>query len=177
LVETQAVLTAELDPADVEWLQSRRGRLAEDARRMTGGHVEMRAEGMALILPAERAWSAVATVEWPRATASSWVALLLLDAAVARARTHGWVDDRGFARIPSGTVSDLAARLHAERHRHLTKDMRDDPALVRSVAEDTLQDVGILRVDDDGAWELLPTAARYRDPDVVLAGADRGDET
>lgn len=175
LVETQTVLTVDLSPEEHEWLQPRRGRLADDARRMTGGVVEVRHEGMILILPPERPWSGDATVDWPRPTAASWVALLLLDAVVVEARSNGRID-HGVARIPSRTVDELADQLHVERRRHLTKDLRADATLIRVVAEATLGDVDVVRVEDGGDWLVVPPAARYRDPTIVTSGAGGGDE-
>lgn len=174
LVETQALLYAELTPDDAEWARTKRAKLVEDAVRMTGGIVESRSEGIVLTLRPERSTSPAATVDWPRPTTAAWVALLLADSAMKRGQDEGLIGDDGVCRISSAEVDHLAHDLHHERRRHLTKDLADNPGLLRSSAEETLRDVGTLRITAQGDWHLRPTAARYRNPNVVVGEPHQG---
>lgn len=173
LLETQAVLYADLTDDEREWLRTRRARVVDDAVRMTGGIVEIRAEGLLLILPPTTAATSDATVPWPRANTPSWVALLLVDAAIATARDH--VDEDGVLCVPSDEVDLLAGLLHEERRNQLTRELREDAARLRPLAETTLIDAGLLDVVD-GDWRLLPTAARYREPLILVGGTAEDDE-
>jgi uncharacterized protein (TIGR02678 family) len=174
LLETPALLYADLPPSDAEYARNRRSQLAAAVAEMTGGTVETRAEGMVLVLPPERATSAAATVDWPRAATVSWVALLLADAAMRGDRDAVGAD--GVRSVPSEVIAGLADELHAQRYAALTKDLRGDPLALRDVAERVLVDAGVLRLDDDGSWRLLPAAARYRDPAVVATAGRLFDE-
>jgi uncharacterized protein (TIGR02678 family) len=171
LVETQALLVAELTPAERAVWPKVQHLVCRDAETMTGGTAEARAEGVVLILPPDRRSSAAATVDWPRAATSSWVALLVLDAAVqlvtsADAGAAGAVDDVGVAHLPDEAVEQICAAIHERWHDYLTKALKADASEVRTAAETELVDVGLLTVTAEG-WQLAPSAARYRAPTVT----------
>ncbi len=164
LVESTVLLYADLHPADAEYARTQRSWLAGQATDMTGGAVEMRAEGLLLRLRDDSPAAAEATPAFPAATAGSWFALKMLDAAI---KTGPAPDDVGRVNLSSAAVDAIAAHLHAEHHRALTRALADSPGRIRVVAEDLLAGLGLLRVGGDAGWTLLPTAARYRDPKAV----------
>jgi uncharacterized protein (TIGR02678 family) len=105
LLETPVLLFDDLDPADADYARNQRVQLAHAVVEMTGGHVQMRDEGMLLVLPPDRPASFAATLDWPRATAASTLTLLLLDRVLAA--VHGEVE----AVLPSPAVDEVTAGL------------------------------------------------------------------
>jgi uncharacterized protein (TIGR02678 family) len=156
LVETPAVLYAELGPGDAGSLRAVRDLRSSEAAGLIGGHVEARAEGLALIIDDEP--RSPLTADWPGDSLAGWVSLRLAGAA-----------DRAGQRRPDGTVTltsaqvdEQASALHAAHHQDLTGALRDDPAAVRAAAEQQLVPLGLIRVGADGGWVLSPVAGRYR---------------
>ncbi|SHI82398.1 TIGR02678 family protein [Tessaracoccus bendigoensis DSM 12906] len=164
LVETQGILVDELPEDEQQYLWGQRTRLASLAGEMTGGTVEIRSDLILLVLPADRELPASVYLDFPSATARDWVALRLLD-DVAR------VTDGGTPTCPQDRVAGLARELHASQGRYLTKAMQDLPDLVLSAAEARLRDLGLLRVQPDGAWQLTPLAGRFRGADLAQPAA------
>lgn len=162
LVETPAVLYADLPPDDAETLRSQRGLRASDAAVITGGRVEARTEGLVLVLTDDERPATVA--DWPRARAADWVALLMADLA----GRHGTLGPDGRVDLTGRQVDEVVDDLTAWRGEYMSKAQRADPSVVRADAEQGLRELGLLRVHDDGAWTLLPVAARYRDPDQKI---------
>ena len=165
LLETQSVTYADLDADDLQYLVGQRSRLAHQAAEMTGGVVELRADGMLLVLPSDEPHSAQATVGFPAVSARAWVALRLLDDAVAASVAES--DRPGMRCCPAAVVDDLARRVHTQAGTRLTQELREGPATIRGAAEAELTEAGLLHVTD-GAWLLRPAAARYRDADLTM---------
>ncbi len=165
LAETPAVLYAEMTPEDAEALRATRGLWSKDAMDLTGGIVEPRAEGLVLILPDEP--PSPGTVDWPRAAASAWIALLMADLA-GRAGTR---QPDGTVVLSDAEVDDVAEDLHRWQGAYMTKALREDPAKVRPEAESELRYLGLLRTPPEGGWVLSPVAGRYRDPEIVRGDA------
>lgn len=159
LVETQGIFVAELPADEQHYLVGQRSRLASLAEEMTGGTVEVRADLILLVLPADRALPASIQLDFPSATAKDWVALRLLD-DVARAAS----DDTHTC--PRDRVVALAHELHASQGKYLTKALQDAPDQVLGAAEGRLRDLGLLRILPEGAWQLTPLAARFRGADL-----------
>ncbi|NUK32291.1 DUF2398 family protein [Streptomyces lunaelactis] len=160
LIETPALMYADLSEDDATYARAVAGRLAEAARTMTGGTVEVRAEGLVLILPPDHPWAGDATLDWPKTAAPAWIALMLCDAAGAT----GERTDTGAVLLLSHQVDALAATLHTQHYTELTDTFRQRPEQIRPTAEATLRDAGLLEIDSSGNWTLKPAAARYRDP-------------
>ena len=174
LVEDTALLYADLHPLDAEYARGQRSWLAGHAADMTGGTVEMRAEGMLLRIPPDRPASAAATVQFPAATATPWFALKLLDAA-----TSGRLPDESGQIGLSGTdVETVAERVYQDNYGALTKMMKESPARMLHAAQQVLLGAGLIRQTSAG-WTMLPVAARYRDPKAVWTPAldDFGDDS
>ncbi len=161
LVETQGLLLADLSPEDRGYWQSQRQLLLRRATEMIGGTAELREEGVVIILPPDGPWSKNATVNFPSATADSWVALALLDAAASQGRTM--VGGLTVVAWESSAVDAEATALHARLGDRLTTALRAGPEAIRDAAERELADAGLIRVTDDGDWQVLAFAGRYRD--------------
>jgi uncharacterized protein (TIGR02678 family) len=156
LVETPAVLYADLAEDDAAALRATRGLWSSEAAHLTGGHVEARAEGLTVIIDDEP--PSPVTSDWPGASRAGQVSLLLAEAA-----------GRAGERQPDGTVTltsdqadEQASAVHAAHQPDLAGPLRDDPAAVRAAAEQQLAALGLLRVRPDGGWVLSPVAGRYR---------------
>jgi hypothetical protein len=156
LVETPAVLYADLAEDDAAALRATRGLRSSEAAQLTGGHVEARAEGLIVIMDDEP--PSPVTSDWPGASAAGRVSLLVAEAA-----------GRSGERQPDGTVvltgdqaDEQASVVQAIHQGELPGPLRDDPAAVRSAAEEQLTALGLLRVRPDGGWVLSPVAGRYR---------------
>jgi hypothetical protein len=159
LVETPAVLYAELSQGDAGSLRATRGLRSSEAGRLTGGQVEARTEGLILIIDDEP--RSPLTSDWPGDSPAGWVSLALAGAA-GRA---GQRQPDGTVTLTSGQVDEQASLLHAARQGDLTGSLRDDPAAVRAAAEQRLVPLGLVRIGPDGGWVLSPAAGRYRPTD------------
>ncbi len=164
LVEDTALLYADLHPLDAEYARGQRSWLAGQAADMTGGIVEIRAEGMLLRLPGDRATTPAVTPVFPAATAGRWFALKVLEALAA----DGATDESGRIVLTGEEVDAAVARVYAASFRALTKELRESPARLRSVTGRILSGLGLIRPGGDG-WIVLPVAGRYRDPRAVWA--------
>jgi hypothetical protein len=162
LLEDTALLYADLHPLDGEYARGQRSWLAGHATDMTGGTVEIRAEGMLLRLPPDRTSSAAATVQFPAATATPWFALKFLEAA-----TSGRLpDESGQMQISRTDVQAVAERVYQDNYGALTKVMKESPARMLGIAQQVLLGTGLIRETSAG-WAVMPVAARYRDPKAV----------
>jgi uncharacterized protein (TIGR02678 family) len=155
LVETPAVLYAELAEDDAAALRATRGLRSSEAANLTGGHVEARAEGLTVIIDDEP--PSPVTSDWPRGDAGR-VSLLLI-AAAGRA---GERQPDGTVTLTSDQADEQASAVQAAQQDSLGGPLRDDPAAVRAAAEQQLAALGLLRVRPDGGWVLSPVAGRYR---------------
>ena len=162
LVEDTALLFADLHPLDAEYARGQRSWLAGQAADMTGGIVEIRAEGMLLRLPEDRLTSSAVTPTFPAAVAGSWFALKVLDAATAGAEPG----ESGRITLTSGQVEAVVTRVYTGNFGALTNAVKESPARLRSVVEGILAGLGLIRKAGDG-WVILPVAGRYRDPKAV----------
>lgn len=157
LVEDTALLYADLHPLDAEYARAQRSWLAGQAADMTGGAVEIRAEGMLLRLPDDRAVSSAVTPPFPAATAGRWFALKVLDAATAGRDP----DESGRVMLTGAQVDAVLARVYADNFQALTKELRESPARLRPAVQPILAGLGLVRADGDG-WAVLPVAGRFR---------------
>lgn len=162
LVEDTALVFADLHPLDADYARSQRSWLAGQCAEMTGGTVEMRAEGMLLRLPDDAEYSARAIPVFPAANAPSWFALKILEAALWAAAP----DENGQVHLRNEQVDAIAVRAYADHRRALTKALADSPDRLRAAAEHILGGLGLIRVSDAG-WTVLPVAGRYREARAV----------
>ncbi len=158
LVEDPVVLLEDLEEADRAYFLSQRARLEERASEATGLAVERRAEGTALIAT-DRTMSDIA---FPTNATVKQVALLLCDVLVER-------DD-------AAVVSEEAVREHVRALlvRHGEHWQRDpgDPVQVARLTRDAITVLCALDLASEEADGVrpLPLAARFRSPDVRVAG-------
>jgi uncharacterized protein (TIGR02678 family) len=169
LVEDTALLYADLHPLDAEYARGQRSWLAGQAADMTGGIVEIRAEGMLLRLPEDRLTTSAVTPAFPAATAGRWFALKVLDACAA----EGGPDQSGRITLSGAQVDRVTERVYAAHFRALTMEVKESPARLRSVVERILAGLGLIRTSGD-VWIILPVAGRYRDPKAVWEPALEG---
>lgn len=165
LVEDTALLYADLHPIDAEYARGQRSWLAGQAIDMTGGIVEIREEGMLLLLPEDRLTTSAVTAAFPATTAAPWFALKILDAATA----EGVPDDNGRITLADEHVDAVAARVYMDNFRALTTALRESPARLRAAVEPILTGLGLIRpvMPAGGGWVILPVAGRYRDSKAV----------
>lgn len=167
LVETQALHPLELEDGERAYLTNQRHRLVAQAEEMTGGIVEVRSDALVLVLPSDKALPSELIVRFPEATAADWVALALLDGAIAVSEP---AQVPGRRCCPAAEVVAVAARIHAEYGPRLTVSLREGPDAVRLAAERRLVDSGLVTITSTSDWIIAPEAARYRNAD--LAGGE-----
>jgi uncharacterized protein (TIGR02678 family) len=171
LVETPAVLYADLAEDDAAALRATRGLRSGEAAHLTGGHVEARAEGLTVIIDDEP--PSPVTSDWPGASRAGRVSLLLAEAAGRAGErqpdgtvvlTSDQADEQASAVQASAVQASAvqASAVQAACRPDLDGPLRDDPAAVRAAAEQQLTALGLLRVRPDGGWVLSPVAGRYR---------------
>jgi uncharacterized protein (TIGR02678 family) len=165
LVEDTALLYADLHPLDADYARAQRSWLTGQAADMTGGVVEVRAEGMLLRLPDDRPTSSPVTPMFPAATAGRWFALKVLDAATGGG-ADGARDEFGRITLTGPQVDAVVTHVYTENFGALTKALGESPTRLRSGVEPILTGLGLIRKGDDG-WIVLPVAGRYRDPKAV----------
>ncbi|MFF2840641.1 DUF2398 family protein [Paenarthrobacter sp. NPDC057981] len=170
LVETPALLYADLPPDEAELARGQRGLRAGEAIGLIGGSIEARAEGLVWI---SREDECPATVVWPTARTESWAALMVAD----KAGRDGHHDDDGFVHLASSEVEDILEDLTEWKGHLFRVDLRNDPTQLRIAVEDTLRWLDLLRTDADGSWHLSPVTGRYRDPELVepMPGPEQAD--
>ena len=159
LVEDTALLYADLHPLDAEYARGQRSWLAGQAADMTGGTVEIRAEGMLLRLPEDRLSTSAVTSCVPGrdrcgAGSPSRFSTPAPPKAARRVRP-----DHAQRRAGRGVTE----RVYTDNFGALTMEIKESPARLRSVVERILVGLGLIRMTGDG-WIILPVAARYRDP-------------
>jgi uncharacterized protein (TIGR02678 family) len=161
LVEDTALLYADLHPADADYARGQRSWLASQAVEMTGGVVEMRAEGLLLRLPDDHAAYSRAVVAFPVASAPSWFTLKALETAINRGPDP---DPDGRVHLAASAVAELAQSLYTDHKAALTEALTGSATRLLSTVEGNLVGLGLIRVGADGSWTLLPPAGRFRDP-------------
>ena len=161
LLEDTALLYGDLHPEDADYARAQRSSLAAAVAEMTGGTVEIRAEGMLLRLPDDSPPGLV--VAFPGNKRSSWFALNILDAAIAAGPPP---DAVGRVAVASAVVDELIAEVTARYAEALTDELRGGVGRLRTAVEPILQTVGLVRVSPGREWIIQPTAARFRNPRV-----------
>ncbi len=151
LIELPVCLMSDLTDGERAYLTAQRQRLLAWCREMTGWAVEQRAEGLALIPPDESGTDR----PFPRMRADHFGALLVLDRLLGRATVD--------AHDLLAAATDVAGR----HPKAMTAAFRDDPAQLADATAVILAELDLLRADGE-AWRVMPAAARFRNPKVVL---------
>lgn len=172
LVEQPAVYYDELDPVEAQVMGEQRTVLAARLERLTGGQVEDRAEGLALIDADVTGRSRLgAALAWPGHgnvgnIAAAYLARLL-DTARATTDTHDATPSSRDGVVVGCRVGQAAAGeawdqvLTAYQDRLATRWAADHDRL-RHAATAALADLGLIVVDPGGGLVVRPLAARFR---------------
>jgi uncharacterized protein (TIGR02678 family) len=152
LTET-ALYYDELAEDERDYARQRRTRIREELERLTGGTLECRSEGQALVgLPAAD--------PFPAGGAVAQAALLFGSELVMAATTSS---TGAVERIVTALDADAAwYRVTAAYAGRFTAEYRAEPERLRTEAMSLLQRLGLLRRREDGAVLVRPALARYR---------------
>jgi uncharacterized protein (TIGR02678 family) len=162
LTEDPVLLLSELDDDERAYFIGQRARLEAAVTAATGYPVERRAEGSALISDGRE----FTDVPFPTNATVKQVALLLCDALAN-------VTPRG--ELSAEAVRDAAHALVRQHGEHWSRDA-EDPAQVSALAQaaaEVLLACGLASRTDLGGLRPSPLAARFRQPVVRRAGAQR----
>lgn len=143
----------ELPPDEAEFARGRRTRIREELERLTGGELECRSEGQALIgLPSAEGFPAGGAV--PQAALVYGSELAVLD---------GQLEAGSAGRVVATSDTDGAwARVLARYQGRFTAEYRSDPDRLRTEAVDLLARLDLAHARPDGAMLVRPAMARYR---------------
>jgi uncharacterized protein (TIGR02678 family) len=175
LLEEPVLYLADLEAAELAYLQSQRHRLVRLATDATGLEVEVRREGLALL----DAGGVLTDETFPASGTAAHAALLLGEFLTGSARGSG--RDEAPTAVDRTTVPRAAIRteLEALRRRYgrsWAKQYRDDDGLDRLLHEalERLAAMGLVREHPEGV-EPLPALARFTSEDAAAAAeADHG---
>jgi uncharacterized protein (TIGR02678 family) len=169
IVTEPVVSLADLDPAELAHFRHRRTRIVRDLEQLTGGRVEVRAEGVLLVDDGDLSGEA-----FP-GTGTETQAALLWSTALVGAAAPVPASDVGLAPSPWLRVSEEAAAatwqtvVDGYRSRFRTE-YREEPARLRVAVEQLLGRFGLLRVVD-GTLYCHAALARYRPEHPASGGA------
>jgi uncharacterized protein (TIGR02678 family) len=162
LLTEPALYYDELPEPEREYARQRRTRIREELERLTGGVLECRAEGQALLgLPA--------ATPFPGASSVAHAALLFGGELVlsATSDTDTDTDDSRAGSplgrfVPAATADAAWRRVTAAYLRRFTAEYRDDPARLRRHASALLDRLDLVHTRPDGSLLVRPAMARYR---------------
>lgn len=145
----------ELPPAERDYARQRRTRIKEELERLTGGTLECRAEGQALV--------GVAAAEPFPAGGAVAQAALLLGSELAVAAGESAPTAGSVARVVLAPECDAAwRRVVAAYGGRFTSEYRAEPARLRAEAMAFLERLDLAARRDDGSVQVRPALARYR---------------
>lgn len=154
LLTEPALYYDELPEAEREYARQRRTRIREELERLTGGVLECRAEGQALL-------GVPAATPFPGTSSVAHAALLFGGELVQSAD-----DDRAessVGRFVPAVTADAAWRgVVAAYIRRFTAEYRDDPDRLRRHASALLDRLDLVHTRPDGSALVRPAMARYR---------------
>jgi uncharacterized protein (TIGR02678 family) len=174
LVESPVLSLSDLTEEQAEWWRRNRNRERDWFSDRLGLELELRAEGALAVDPDEE----LTDLAFPGTGSARHLALLWLERLVAEARDGARtadLPDRVWRRLPADVVDSAAADVLAEWGAGLKREHREDPAKARAEAAQVLVGVGLVRVDDDGAWWVHAAAARYAARPVLTAASPSGE--
>jgi uncharacterized protein (TIGR02678 family) len=160
LVESPVLSVDSLTEEQAEWWRRNRNREREWFADRLGLQIELRAEGAVGIDPEGE----LTDVEFPGGGSGRHLALLLLEALVARLRPdarEAAAPERVWRRVEQREVTAVAAEVMAEWGAGLKREHRENADLAFAEARQVLVDVGLVRAEPDGGWLVHAAAARY----------------
>jgi uncharacterized protein (TIGR02678 family) len=159
LLELPALLYADLTDAEASYLTSQRSRLLSWCTQMTGWAVELRREGIALIVTDENETD----LEFPRNKTLDFLAINILDVLLRQFPTG--------SAFTESAVRRAAADVRGRYPRAQTKEISSDVQAARKSIE-VLSALDLIRPGEaEDTWTLMPPAHRYRNPKVDTVGA------
>jgi uncharacterized protein (TIGR02678 family) len=170
LVESPVLSVDTLTEEQAEWWRRGRNREREWFADRLGLQVELRAEGAVGIDPDGE----LTDVEFPGGGSGRHLALLLLEALVARLRPgarEAAAPERVWRRVEPGDVTAVAAEVMAEWGAGLKREHRENADLAFAEARQVLVDFGLVLAEPDGGWLVHAAAARYAVSASLAAGA------
>ncbi|TWF75656.1 uncharacterized protein (TIGR02678 family) [Pseudonocardia hierapolitana] len=173
VVESPILSVDALTEEQTEWWRRGRNREREWFADRLGLQVELRAEGAVAIDPDGE----LTDVEFPAGGSGRHLALLLLEALVARLRPgarEAAAPERVWRRADPELVAAVSAEVIAEWGAGLKREHRENTEHAVTEARQVLVDFGLVRVEPDGGWLLHAAAARYA-VTATLAGDGQGD--
>ncbi|MCK2245204.1 MULTISPECIES: DUF2398 family protein [unclassified Crossiella] len=171
LLEDTALLYGDLHPDDADYARAQRSSLAAAAAEMSGGTVEVRAEGLLLRLPQD--CPAGMVLAFPGSKRSAWFALNILDGVLTAGPSP---DGAGRITVTSEVIDQVTAEVRIRCAEALTEDLRGGTGSLRTAVEPILQALGVVRISANKGWTVLPTAARFRNPRLSYQPALPTDE-
>jgi uncharacterized protein (TIGR02678 family) len=160
LIESPVLSVDSLTEEQAEWWRRNRNREREWFADRLGLQVELRAEGAVGIDPEGE----LTDVEFPGGGSGRHLALLLLEALVARLRPgarEAAAAERVWRRVEPDEVTAVAAEVMAEWGAGLKREHRENADVAFAEARQVLVDFGLVRVEPDGGWLVHAAAARY----------------
>ena len=169
MVECPVVLLLDLPEAERAWLRQSQRREAQLLQENFGLRLEIRAEGVAALDPADE----LTDIYFPRDGTVAQAALLTLSTLVDMAGGPG--ADSAVAPIPQGTIEELVASLADCHRRSWAKDYVARPDRLAEDVEELLIDTGLVVRGEGGELQLRAVAARYA-PEPVQRVCGGGSE-
>jgi uncharacterized protein (TIGR02678 family) len=160
LVESPVLSVDSLTEEQAEWWRRNRNREREWFADRLGLQIELRAEGGVGIDPEGE----LSDVEFPGGGSGRHLALLLLEALVARLRPgarEAAASERVWRRVEPDEVTEVAAEVMAEWGAGLKREHRENADVAFAEARQVLVDFGLVRAEPDGGWLVHAAAARY----------------
>ena len=160
LIESPVLSVDSLTEEQAEWWRRNRNREREWFADRLGLQIELRAEGAIGIDPE----GDLTDVEFPGGGSGRHLALLLLEALVARLRPdarEALAPERVWRRVEQGEVTAVAAEVMSEWGAGLKREHRENADVAFAEARQVLVDFGLVRAEPDGGWLVHAAAARY----------------
>lgn len=175
LVESPVMSVVDLTDEQAEWWGKNRNREREWLQDRFGVDVELRAEGAMAVDPAGE----LTDVEFPGGGSAKHFALLLVERIAAALRDAAREADpasRTWRAAPPELVDGTAAGVIARYGKGFRKEHRESEPRLRADALEVLTGMGLVRVDQDGSWQVHAAAARYATAATVVAQRSLFDE-
>lgn len=155
LLTEPALYYDELPEVEREYARQRRTRIREELERLTGGVLECRAEGQALL-------GVPAATPFPGSSSVAHAALLFGGELVLSAASAAPLDSSIGRHVPAAAADAAWRAVVAAYLKRFTAEYRDDPDRLRRHATALLDRLDLVHTRPDGSALVRPAMARYR---------------
>jgi uncharacterized protein (TIGR02678 family) len=162
IVENPVVMLDELTDTEVAWLRQDQRREAQILERNLGLILEIRAEGVAAIDPADE----LTDIHFPGDGTRAQAALLTVGKLVTEFKPSATSRAPAVA-VPLGAVESIVNDLVAVHRSRWSKEYVEHPDRLTADVEELLAGTGLLRRCADGARHLTAVAARYTPEPII----------